>query len=202
MSHFVIPHNPAIPLGLCQCGCGQTISAKRRFRQGHSSRLRTNSRGTTEERFWKRVHKTDTCWLWTGAWRNRLGYGGFYANGQFTGAHQYAYTLMCGEIPPGLYVCHDCDTPSCVRPDHLFVATQRENMHDCINKGRFKLHSDAAITPRGEEHPSAKLTTKDVMTIIALKGQLSQRIIAQQFHVTKGAISNIHSGRGWAHLQS
>lgn len=88
------------------------------------------------DRFWAKVHKTDGCWLWT---------GGMYATGYgFTGtrkrrlyAHRVAYMLTYGPIPDGMQVCHHCDTPPCVRPDHLFLGNHAENAADRIAKGRL-----------------------------------------------------------------
>lgn len=83
------------------------------------------------ERFWPKVEKTDGCWLWTANTRPN-GYGLFGS----VGAHRVAYELCVGPIPSGMYVCHRCDNPACVRPDHLFVGTQLDNMRDMVTKGR------------------------------------------------------------------
>ena len=90
-----------------------------------------------EIRFWEKVNKTDTCWLWT-AQRTTGGYGVFRIRNPRaqTTAHRVAWEMAHGPIPDGLNVCHHCDTPSCVRPDHLFLGTQRENLRDMTVKGR------------------------------------------------------------------
>lgn len=80
----------------------------------------------TEDRFWAKVNKTETCWLWTAS-HNGLGYGNFHAGGQRIYAHRYAYELLVGPIPKGLVLDHLCMTPSCVNPAHLEAVTQREN---------------------------------------------------------------------------
>lgn len=88
-----------------------------------------------EDRFWQRVRKTETCWLWTG-YRNDNGYGQVGFNGHVRLAHRVAYTLAFGIIPEGMDVLHHCDNPSCVRPDHLFLGTQLDNIRDRDTKGR------------------------------------------------------------------
>jgi len=89
-------------------------------------------------RFWSKVDKTGDCWLWTAA-QNRHGYGDFYVSRTFhTMAHRFSWALHYGPIPEGLFVCHRCDTPLCVRPDHLFVGTTQDNMADMMRKGRHR----------------------------------------------------------------
>lgn len=76
------------------------------------------------------------CWLWTGPWCDS-GYGRVARHGkEITRAHRMFYTVHKGEIPKGLFVCHKCDTPACVNPDHLFLGTARDNVQDMIRKGR------------------------------------------------------------------
>lgn len=89
-----------------------------------------------EERFWRHVDKSGECWNWKGA----LGRGGY---GQFAPtatthalAHRYSYELHVGPIPAGHVICHRCDNPGCVRPDHLFLGTQLDNVRDMFSKGR------------------------------------------------------------------
>lgn len=95
--------------------------------------------GTPAERFWRYVSKstdTDGCWLWTGS-RTPPGYGLFRREDSIRCyAHRYAYQLLVGPIADGLAVLHHCDTPPCVRPDHLFLGTQTDNMRDAVSKGR------------------------------------------------------------------
>lgn len=103
---------------------------KRRYSPA-TARGHAAARYTPEERFWSRVNKTDTCWLWTGTGsRTGLGYGRFQpelGNPRLVGSHRWAYEQLVGPIPPGLHLDHLCRTPSCVNPAHLEPVTNREN---------------------------------------------------------------------------
>lgn len=81
---------------------------------------------TETERFWAKVNKTSTCWLWTGCIQGN-GYPRFRAGGRTVYAHRYSYVLHKGPIPAPLQLDHLCRTPACVNPDHLEAVTNREN---------------------------------------------------------------------------
>jgi len=103
-------------------------------------RARPGRLAPAEERFWRQVQKdVDGCWLWTG--RPVQGYGRFRPSSRGTkiGAHRYSWELHVGPIPDGLDVCHRCDVPLCIRPDHLFLGTHADNMADMVAKGRSRL---------------------------------------------------------------
>ena len=98
----------------------------------------TNWRAPTYEgHFWSLVNKTPGCWEWIGRFGN-AGYGQVKRNGKNKGAHRISYELTHGAIPAGLCVLHRCDNRKCVRPDHLFLGTKRDNTRDMIQKGRAK----------------------------------------------------------------
>lgn len=92
-------------------------------------------------RFWSKVTKGDGCWEWHGA-RFKQGYGILTIGGKSLLAHRVSVELSTGKpIPEGMLVCHHCDNPPCVRPDHLFVGTDGDNVRDCVQKGRNRNQS-------------------------------------------------------------
>lgn len=147
-----------------------------------------------EERFWRNVEKSDGCWTWLGS-RNRDGYGVF--RGEIEGtvyrtAHRYSYALKNGPIPSYLSVCHVCDNPPCVRPDHLFLGTNAENMLDKFAKGRQR------GVPPGEAHWNAALTRDQAAAILI--DPRPHSLIAAEFNVSTGTISDIKRRRSWPEL--
>lgn len=91
-------------------------------------------------RFWNHVLKTAKCWWWTGALDGQ-GYGRVRRDKVLHPAHRLAWIDANGPIPDGLYVCHRCDNRKCVRPDHLFLGTAKDNTQDMIAKGRRRTHA-------------------------------------------------------------
>lgn len=113
-----------------------------------------------KERFLSRIRKSESgCWLWTGH-RYPNGYGQFYLSGKMVLSHRVSYRMHKGEISRGLCVCHTCDTPNCVNPDHLWIGTRKDNMMDMVWKGRAatgdrngsRLHPERLST--GDRHGS------------------------------------------------
>lgn len=85
--------------------------------------------------FWAKVIKGDGCWEWVGGVTS-AGYGSFCADGEFINAHRFSWKLHFGPIPDGKHVLHKCDNRRCVRPVHLFLGTNDDNIRDRISKGR------------------------------------------------------------------
>jgi hypothetical protein len=108
-----------------------------------------NGHSDPEWRFWQRVEKTETCWLWTGA-KAKFGHGSIYVDGKSLRAHTYSFLLHGGVVPEGMQVNHTCDTPGCVRPDHLYAGTQQQNVDDMNRRGR-NYYSNRSECPKG--HP-------------------------------------------------
>lgn len=131
-----------------QCGTTflQKASAIARGRRFCSRRCSAIAQTESPEiRFWRKVQKTPTCWLWTGH-LNSWGYGMFSDGSRVNGtrrrvlATRWIEAFTNGPLPPGICVCHSCDTPSCVRLTHLFRGTLSENTRDMIAKNRHGEH--------------------------------------------------------------
>lgn len=130
-------------------------------------------------RFWKMVDRSGDCWEWQGA--KLKGYGQLTMGNRRWLAHRLAWIFTNGEIPDALWVLHKCDNPPCVRPDHLFLGTQFDNMADAASKGRMPGPGLC-----GENVATAKLTEQDVREIRALhESGMPQRAIARRFRVTR-----------------
>lgn len=140
-----------------------------------------------EQRFWPKVKKTPTCWIWTGS-KNRLGYGDIRIQNTTLRkrykAHRLSYILNKGEIPGGLFVCHSCDNPSCVNPNHLWLGTMQDNMADMVKKGRQN---------KGERNGHAKLSNKQAREIRQLykTGDFTQLQLAKRYGISDGQVCDL-----------
>jgi hypothetical protein len=151
---------------------------------------------TLVERFWLKVEKTETCWLWK-AQLNSMGYGVFTYHRKRTAwqrspqiySHRLSWMFENGQIPEGMCVLHQCDTPACCNPSHLFLGTRTENSADMVAKSRQKY---------GEHHFRAKLTDDEIRQI--RNDPRSSRQIAPEFGVQSGAIRKIRQGIRWKHV--
>lgn len=148
-----------------------------------------------EDRFWRNVDKRSghgpegDCWEWTAA-RLPAGYGRFTLGGAEVRAHRVSYQWATGKDPGDLMVCHTCDNPGCVNPEHLFIGTALDNSDDKVKKKRHLY---------GEAHRKAKLTDDQVRLI---RSDTRRQVdIAAAYGVTQGLIGMIKRREIWRHVE-
>jgi hypothetical protein len=171
--------------------------------------------------FFKRTHLRGDCIEWKDC-LNAKGYGIIAQNGKARLAHRVSYQLTRGNIS-NLCVCHTCDNPVCVNPNHLFLGTRADNNKDMINKGRqcrgmakslimknvaargnkngSRTHPEKIV--KGERHPRAKLTTQDVLEILDLHSSLiyKQKELVVLYCISPAVISQIVNRKWWKHVR-
>lgn len=159
------------------------------------------------ERFWAKVEKSEACWNWKAS-KSKKGYGNFVHKSFPTIlAHRISWILSNGAIPAMLDVCHHCDNPSCVRPDHLFIGTRSDNMQDCVNKGRHKgtQYLRAGRSNRkyavGSKNRTSKLTEEQAIRAKQCSRKRGEATrLAKEFGVSLSIICDIRDGKRWVHL--
>lgn len=162
---------------------------------------------TLETRFWRHVIKLENgCWEWSGS-RSSFGYGILHIGKKPRKAHRIAWKLLRSEIPSGIVVCHKCDNPPCVNPEHLFLGTTADNTRDAIEKGRFarpgqRQASALKYAKRGEDHCRAKLTREIVKAIRqGVAEGFAQMSFANRYRVDPTTIRDIVQHKTWRHVQ-
>jgi len=135
-------------------------------------------------RFLDKIEKTETCWIWkAGLYKN--GYGQFWKDGRQKSAHRCAFEIFKGNIRDGMCVCHTCDNPRCVNPEHLFLGSHKDNSQDASIKNR---------TCKFDKNKWGKLTKDQSLECFRLyESGRSQTEIAKKF--------NIHQATVWKHLR-
>jgi hypothetical protein len=139
------------------------------------------------------------CWPWRG-YIGRAGYGNLAVGDAKKGtarkfyAHRLIYTLYVGPIPKGMFVCHRCDNPICVNPNHLFLGTQQDNIRDMWAKGRHPLLD-------GEKHYAHKLTALQVRAIRKSPTSVMNKTLAERYGVDSSTISLARRGKNWKGLK-
>lgn len=133
---------------------------------------------------------TDACWEWTGHHDGPDQYGRIKIGRFRVQATRVAYVLTHGPLPQGYFVCHTCDNPKCVRPDHLFAGTPQDNMRDKMEKKRHAF---------GSRTGTSVLTEPEVAAI--LRDVRTHRTIAEAYGVAKSTVSKIKAGVNWRHMR-
>ena len=156
------------------------------------------------DRFWEKALRCEEgCWPWTG-YLTKTGYGmiGLSRSRRIERAHRVAWVLTNGPIPDGLSVLHHCDNRGCVRPDHLFLGTQADNIADMRAKGRANDRRPKRPGAHiGVKNPRARLTVANVWDIRAMrKDGMKFAEIALRFGVATPTIQHIISGKNWSHI--
>jgi hypothetical protein len=160
----------------------------------------------TLERFMKFVSKDQSgCWLWTGCLSDK-GYGRFGQPHSYSRkitavipAHRMAWILLKGEVPDGLFVCHKCDIRACVNPEHLFLGTAKDNMHDMIAKGRA-VHPPGRVL-LGEANFSSRFKSHQIICIRKLYEAGVHKVnLARMFATRTSYIHAIVTRKNWAHI--
>ena len=158
------------------------------------------ARTPTGPRFWPMVDKSgplilDTpCWMWTGA-AIRTGYGRVFHNGRVVYTHRVVLVLTgrLSELPPSTsLVCHRCDNPPCVNPDHLYIGTSKQNTRDCIKKNRFR--PSGAPLNISQERARQILEEYD-----SVAGDVFKIALARKYGVSRRMVAQIIKDRGWRH---
>jgi hypothetical protein len=143
------------------------------------------------------VNEETGCWEWNRA-RNPAGYGHKGINGKVVNAHRYVYEMYNGKLAEGKVVCHKCDQPPCVNPDHLFEGTTKDNNNDARRKGRGYVLTKYS----GEENGNAILTNNTVISMRNeyLNSDLTHAEIAKKYGVSSSVASNVLGRNSWKHL--
>jgi hypothetical protein len=175
-------------------GCSKLKTSSAKYCKMHATRLARTGMlelRPKKDKLAEEIRKDASgCWIYEG-YKNNTGYGRLCVNRKSILAHRLMYERTFGPIPNRLEVCHKCDNPACVNPDHLFLGTHLDNMRDMVNKGR-----EAHVM--GEHSGNAKLKESQVIQIYNMRNcGLSSSKIAILFGVGKSTIKRIMQGQSW-----
>lgn len=151
---------------------------------------------TPGEKLFSQVKVSHKCWRWTGV-KDRAGYGRISMHrGHVDKAHRVSFAVCVRRIKKGEQILHKCDTPSCIRPSHLFPGNHLKNMRDMFAKGR-------RIAAVGRKNGKAKLSVEQVRQIRKMYANAagSSRAIAVALSLKPSTVQGVLSGRQWAWLK-
>lgn len=148
-----------------------------------------------------RYNPENGCWEWTGALRSKNSeYGAINIGGRIKLAHRVSYELYKGEIPKGMSVCHKCDNPKCVNPDHLFIGTHSDNMMDAYQKGRLDVPEGVKFK-KGNMPANATITKEQAVQVkLAIKGGMGNKEISETLGIKYGTIVDIRRGKSFKNI--
>ena len=142
----------------------------------------------------------NNCWIWQNSLRN--GYGVISINRKNESCHKVSYNIFKGEINNGLFVCHTCDNPKCINPDHLFLGTHSDNMIDAYQKGRINVPDNSQYL-KGCDPVNRSISldkAKQIKKAISKRGSKSLKKIAKEFDVSYQLIRDISCGRSYINI--
>ncbi len=140
------------------------------------------------------------CWEWQ-KYKTKHGYGVIKRKPKNILSHRLSYEIFLGKFDNSLFVCHKCDNPSCINPDHLFLGTHIDNCNDCINKKRQFPINTVRHLRKGKVCRGAKLSPKEVQEIRQLKKDgIKRKVIAEKFNITSEHVWGITSLKAWSHI--
>lgn len=168
--------------------CKDCFNARRRNAPFNYESLTERSINT----FISSIHFTDYCWIWLAGRVN--GYGSLSVGYKTVFAHRFSYLFHFKELDDNLHVCHTCDNPICVNPDHFFLGTDKDNSDDKVAKGRNK---------KGENHWNCRLKESDVKGIKQLlkTSGLSVKQISKKLNIPDYLIYDIKRESTWKHVE-
>ena len=139
------------------------------------------------------INKKTGCWEWAGtcffSGYARAGLSSRKGKKYSQHANRMSYEVFIGDIPKNMLVCHKCDNPKCVNPEHLFLGTPKDNLMDMVKKGR---------SLKGEINPNSKLTEEIVKKI--RRSKKSREFLSEKYEVSVCTIRDAQNGRTWKHI--
>jgi hypothetical protein len=148
------------------------------------------------ERLFNKVKENNGCWEFLGA--SRQGYGSLKVSGKVIDTHRLSWIMHNGPIPSGMYVCHKCDNPKCVNPEHLFLGTHSDNMKDAYKKGRVSV--EGVKFTIGHKPVNRRLNddqVREVKDAIIKRGSETLKQISSRLNIPYDTIRDISCGRAY-----
>jgi len=178
----------------CKCDCGgEHIVSSQHLTLGHVKKCKNCKIKSDEQlleeaknRFFENIENKEDCWIWKGAKTGKYGVMFFKKTIK---SHRFSYLIHKGKLEEGKCICHTCDNPLCVNPDHLYQGTSKDNSRDAVERRRL---------PMGSKSHFSKLTEDQVKEI--LTSNEKQLHLAEKYKVCKNTINDIKRRRSWKYV--